>query len=130
LASAELHRRQQPADALASLFNAGSGSNAAGSSPLQIAQTMFSQIDSNDDGSISKTEVEQAVTAAGGTAQGADALFAQLDPGNTGSVSQPQFIQALRPPSPSDLAMAVSLYQAQIGQQLFGTVLGTSSTGV
>jgi hypothetical protein len=32
--------------------------------------------------------------------------------------------------SASDLAMAVSLYQAQLSQQRFGTMLGTGSTGV
>ena len=60
-----------------------------------LAQSLFSQIDSNGDGSISKTELEQAVTAAGGTTQAADALYAQLDPNNTGSVSEQQFAQGL-----------------------------------
>lgn len=87
--------------ALASLFDADSGSNAAGSSPTQIAQNIFSQIDTSGTGSITQTELEQAVTAAGGTTQGADALYAQLDPNNTGSVTEQQFVQALQPPSPS-----------------------------
>jgi hypothetical protein len=164
---------------------------------------MFSQIDGNGDGSISKTELEQAVTAAGGTTQGADALFSQLDPNNTGSVSEQQFLQALQPPSPSgntaedallalidsvtqsasnspsgavsaagstssstaantaqkalstllqashgpspsgssgasgngtvkstDLASAISVYQAQLNQQLFVNMFGTGVTGV
>ena len=42
---------------------------------------------------ISQTELEQAVTAAGGTTQGADALYAKLDPNNTGSVTEQQFAQ-------------------------------------
>ena len=87
--------------ALTSLFNADSGSNAAGSSPTQIAQNIFSQIDNNGSGSITQTQLEQAVTAAGGTTQGADALYAQLDPNNTGSVTEQQFVSALQPPSPS-----------------------------
>ena len=33
----------------------------------QFQQNLFNQIDSNGDGSISKTELEQAVTSAGGT---------------------------------------------------------------
>jgi Ca2+-binding EF-hand superfamily protein len=84
-------------DALTQLFNADSGG--PGNSPTQIAQNIFSQIDSNGDGSITQSELEQAVTAAGGNAAGADALFAKLDPIGTGSVSEQQFINALQPPS-------------------------------
>jgi Ca2+-binding EF-hand superfamily protein len=87
------------ADALTSLFNADGGG--AGNSPLQIAQNIFGQIDSNGDGSITQSELEQAVTAAGGSTAGADALFAKLDPNGTGSVSEQQFTDALQPPSAS-----------------------------
>jgi Ca2+-binding EF-hand superfamily protein len=86
-------------DALTSLFNADGGG--AGNSPLQIAQNIFTQIDSNGDGAITQSELEQAVTAAGGDKAGADALYAKLDPNRTGSVSEQQFIDALQPPSPS-----------------------------
>jgi Ca2+-binding EF-hand superfamily protein len=84
-------------DALTSLFNADSGG--AGNSPTQSAQNIFSQIDSNGDGAITQSELEQAVTAAGGSKTGADALYAKLDPNGTGSVSEQQFINALQPPS-------------------------------
>ncbi len=84
-------------DALTSLFDADSGG--ASNSPTQIAQNIFSAIDSDGDGSITQNELEQAVTAAGGTAAGADALYAKLDPNGTGSVSEQQFINALQPPS-------------------------------
>jgi Ca2+-binding EF-hand superfamily protein len=84
-------------DALTQLFNADSGG--PGNSPTQIAQNIFSQIDSNGDGSITQSELEQAVTAAGGNTAGADALFAKLDPNGTGSVSEQQFINTLQPPS-------------------------------
>jgi Ca2+-binding EF-hand superfamily protein len=85
------------ADAFASLFNADGGG--PGYSPIQIAQIIFAQIDSNGDGAITQSEVEKAVTAAGGSTAGADALFAKLDPNSTGSVSQQQFIDTLQPPS-------------------------------
>ena len=81
--------------ALNSLLNATNGA----SSSSQLAQNLFSQIDINGDGSISKSELEQAVTSAGGTTQGADALYAQLDPNTTGSVSEQQLAQYLQPPS-------------------------------
>ncbi len=86
-------------DALSSLFNADGGG--AGNSPTQIAQNIFSQIDSNGDGTITQAELEQAVTAAGGSTTGADALYAKLDPNGTGSVTQQQFIDTLQPPSAS-----------------------------
>jgi len=50
----------------------GTSTGATGGS---LAQNLFSQIDSNGDGSISKSEMEQAVTAAGGTTQAADSLY-------------------------------------------------------
>jgi Ca2+-binding EF-hand superfamily protein len=87
------------ADALTSLFNADGGG--AGNSPTQIAQNMFAQSDLNGDGAITQSELEQAVTKAGGSKSGADALYAKLDPNGTGSVSQQQFIDALQPPSAS-----------------------------
>jgi Ca2+-binding EF-hand superfamily protein len=84
-------------DALTALFQTDGGG--AGNSPTQIAQNIFSSIDANGDGSITQTELEQAVTKAGGTTAGADALYAQLDQSGTGSVSQQQFLSALQPPS-------------------------------
>jgi len=88
----------------------GSDNGTAGTSPAQFAQNLFAQIDSNGDGSISKTELEQAVTAAGGTTQAADALYAQLDPDNTGSVSEQQFADALQPPSASGTTAQDALF--------------------
>ncbi len=67
----------------------------------QPAQSLFLQIDTNGVGAITKTQLEQAVTAAGGTSAAADALYAQLDPNNTGSVSEQQFAQYLQTPSPT-----------------------------
>jgi Ca2+-binding EF-hand superfamily protein len=88
-------------DALAALFQADVAGTAGATSPSQAAQTLFSQIDTSGSGSITKSELETAVTSAGGTATAADALYAQLDPNNTGSVSEQQFAQALQPPSPT-----------------------------
>jgi Ca2+-binding EF-hand superfamily protein len=84
--------------ALTALFNAD-GEDEPGTSPTQVAQNIFSAIDTTGSGAITQTQLEQAVTAAGGATQGADALFAALDPGNTGSVSEQQFLAALQPPS-------------------------------
>ncbi|HEV8390418.1 MAG TPA: EF-hand domain-containing protein [Dongiaceae bacterium] len=61
-----------------------------------LQQQLFSQIDGNADGSISKTEMESAVTDAGGTTEEADALFAKLDSGGTGSINGQQFASGLK----------------------------------
>jgi Ca2+-binding EF-hand superfamily protein len=119
------------ANALTSLFNADGG-DTAGTSPTQVAQNIFSQIDSNGDGSISQTEVEQAVTSAGGTTQGADALYSQLDPSKTGSVSEQQFLSALQPPSSSGNtaqdALLALLDQATQNASSTSSVSATSGT--
>src|ERR1019366_9359169 len=82
-----------------------------GYNPVAIfQQNLFNKIDSNGDGSITKTELEQAVTTAGGSTQGADALYAKLDPNNTGSVRQQQFSQNLPPPP----------FSNQMGAQMMG----------
>jgi len=65
----------------------------------QFAQNLFNQIDATGTGSITKPQLEQAVTNAGGTTQAADALWANLDPNNTGSVTEQQFAQGLAPPA-------------------------------
>jgi Ca2+-binding EF-hand superfamily protein len=68
----------------------------AGATPASFSkQTLFTQLDANGDGSLTKSELEQAVTKAGGTVASADALYAKLDPSNTGSVSAQQFVQNL-----------------------------------
>ena len=59
----------------------------------QFQQNLFDQIDTNGDGSVSKSELEQAVSKAGGTTQAADALYSVLDPGNSGGFSEQQFAQ-------------------------------------
>ena len=65
--------------------DAGAGTSAGNGSSLE--QQFFSSLDTNGNGSISQTELEKAVTVAGGTTQQADALFAKLDTNNGGSVS-------------------------------------------
>ena len=70
--------------------------SSAGATPASFSkQTLFTQLDANGDGSLTKSELEQAVTKAGGTVASADALYAKLDPKNTGSVSEQQFAQNL-----------------------------------
>jgi hypothetical protein len=60
-----------------------SGSAVVGQSPSDL----FSQIDTDGDGQISKSEFEQALGAVGVDTQSADALFGKLDANSDGSVS-------------------------------------------
>ncbi|MGC8534236.1 MAG: EF-hand domain-containing protein [Rhizomicrobium sp.] len=69
-----------------------SGASAAGTSSALATgnpvQALFTAIDSNGNGSISQSELEKFIEAAGGTQTQADALYAQLDPNGSGSVSE------------------------------------------
>ncbi|HWE74701.1 MAG TPA: EF-hand domain-containing protein [Stellaceae bacterium] len=76
----------------------------------QLQQKLFDKIDANSDGTITQSELEQAVTSAGGTTASADALYGDLDPTSTGSVSEQQFSQNLPMFSP---AMGGQLIAAQ-----------------
>lgn len=77
----------------------GQTSQSEGTDPhAQFAKDLFSSIDTDNDGTITKDEVETAVTKAGGTKESADALYAQIDPENTGSVSEQQFADNIPKP--------------------------------
>ena len=60
------------------------------------ADKLFDKIDTDGDGKISKTELEAAFTAAGGTAEQADAAFAKLDTDGDGAVTKGEFVAAAR----------------------------------
>ena len=106
--------------------DASPGSSGTGQGD-QLAQALFSQIDTNGDGSINKSELEQAVTAVGGTAQAADALYAQLDPNNTGSVSEQQLAQYLQPSSPAGNTAQDALLALIQSQQPTTSISGNSA---
>src|SRR5579864_2527322 len=97
----------------------GSASSYYANAVQQLQQRLFSKIDANGDGSVTKSELEQAVTKAGGTTTGADALYATLDPNNTGSVSEQQFAQNLPLPS----------FSPDMGAQLIADQAQQSGTG-
>jgi len=85
---------------LISYQSVDSGGSSNSKPTSQLASDLFSSIDTDGDGVISKSELETAVTNAGGSTDEADALYAKLDPDNTGSVSESAFAQALQPPPP------------------------------
>lgn len=68
----------------------------AGQTGQSAVQQLFSAIDTNGDGAISKSEFESYITQNGGTQQEADAIFSQLDPSGTGSINENQLADAAK----------------------------------
>jgi Ca2+-binding EF-hand superfamily protein len=81
------------------------GCEGGGGRSRAMADQLFGQLDSNSDGSVSKSELEaafQSVASANGTdataaTQQADDLFSKLDTDGDGSVSQSEVEQAMKP---------------------------------
>jgi hypothetical protein len=82
----------------AALLNAQSQTPAASQtlSPSSAENDLFSQIDSNGDGGISKSEFEDKLGAGGTNVQAADDVFSKLDTDGNGSVSQDELSSALK----------------------------------
>ena len=74
----------------------GTTSTAASTTPSQALQNLFSDIDADGDGSISKQEFENALGAGGTNTAAADNVFNQLDTNGDGSVSLDELKSALQ----------------------------------
>ena len=70
------------------------GQGASGADGSGGSQSLFSQLDTDGDGSISKTEFESALGQSGVDTSSADALFSKLDQNGDGSVSQSELSSA------------------------------------
>lgn len=79
-----------------------SGTASDGDPATQLASSLFSALDSNGDGTLSKSELEAAVSSTGGTTASADALYAELDPDNTGAVDEEEFVDNFPQPDAMD----------------------------
>ena len=74
-----------------------SGATASASAnPSSALQDLFSQIDSNGDGQISKSEFENALGAGGTNLAQADDVFNKLDTNGDGTVSSDELSKALK----------------------------------
>ena len=60
----------------------------------QTPSSLFSKLDTDGDGQVSKSEFETALTGAGASISTADALFAKLDANGDGSISQSELAKA------------------------------------
>jgi Ca2+-binding EF-hand superfamily protein len=74
----------------------GSTSSSAPTSQSAALQNLFSQIDANGDGEISKSEFESALGAGGTNVAAADSVFSQLDTNGDGNVSLDELKNALQ----------------------------------
>jgi EF-hand domain pair len=68
----------------------------ASTSPSAALQDLFSQLDTNGDGQISKSEFENALGAGGTNIAQADDVFSKLDKNGNGSVSLDELTSALK----------------------------------
>ena len=74
----------------------GDATNTAPTNPSDALQDLFSQIDANGDGSITKTEFENALGAGGANTAAADKVFGELDTNGDGSVNLDEMKSALQ----------------------------------
>jgi Ca2+-binding EF-hand superfamily protein len=70
--------------------------NSAPTSPSSALQNLFSLLDTNGDGQISKSEFENALGAGGTNIAQADSVFSKLDTNGDGSVSVSELSSALK----------------------------------
>ena len=76
--------------------SAAGATTSASASPASALQDLFSQIDANGDGEISKSEFENALGAGGTNLAQADDVFNKLDKNGDGSVSLQEMASALK----------------------------------
>jgi hypothetical protein len=74
----------------------GDATNTAPTDPSDALKDLFSQVDANGDGSITKTEFENALGAGGTNTAAADKVFGELDTNGDGSVSLDEMKSALQ----------------------------------
>lgn len=96
--SALIAAQSQSSDAAGSATNsASSGSTSSTSTSRDAAlKDLFSQIDADGDGSITKSEFENALGAGGTNLAQADDVFSKMDSNSDGSVSLDEMSKALK----------------------------------
>lgn len=95
-ASGGLQISPQTMSALIAAQSQSGASSTAPTDPSQALQDLFSQIDGNGDGAITKEEFENALGAGGTNIAAADDVFSKLDNNGDGSVSLDELKQALQ----------------------------------
>ena len=90
--------------------------------PSSALQNLFSQIDANGDGLISKSEFENALGAGGTNLAQADDVFNKLDKNGDGSVSLQEMASALKG------GKAGHHHHAHVGGDASGTATGAATS--
>ncbi|WJR76105.1 EF-hand domain-containing protein [Bradyrhizobium sp. NP1] len=86
----------QTMSALIAAQSQSGSTDAAPMSPADALKDLFSQIDANGDGQITKSEFENALGAGGTNVAQADDVFNKLDANGDGSVSLDELTKALK----------------------------------
>jgi hypothetical protein len=86
----------QTMSALIAAQSQSGASNSAPTDPSQALQDLFSQIDADGNGAVTKQEFENALGAGGTNLAAADDVFSKLDSNGDGSVSLEELKQALQ----------------------------------
>ncbi len=81
---------------LAAQSQASAGSTTAPASKSDALKDLFSQIDADGDGKLSKTEFENALGAGGTNVAQADDVFGKMDKDGDGSVDLDEMSSALK----------------------------------
>ena len=81
---------------LAAQGQSSAGTTAAPTSRSDALKDLFSQIDANGDGKVTKSEFEDALGAGGTNLRNADSVFGKLDKDGDGSVSLNELMSALK----------------------------------
>jgi EF-hand domain pair len=124
---------------LAAQGQASAGSTTAASSQSGALKDLFSQIDADSDGKLSKTEFENALGAGGTNVAQADDVFGKMDKDADGSVSLDEMMSALKSGkgghhhhhvAASDGADDTSGAAGSSSDPLMQALEGTSSTSV
>jgi Ca2+-binding EF-hand superfamily protein len=87
---------QSQATSTSATSTSATSTSTAPTSPSSALQDLFSQIDGNGDGQISKSEFETALGAGGTNVAQADDVFSKLDKNGDGSVSLDEMKSALQ----------------------------------
>jgi Ca2+-binding EF-hand superfamily protein len=122
---------------LAAQGQSSTGTSSASTSQSNALKDLFSQIDANGDGQISKSEFENALGAGGTNLAQADAVFNKLDTNGDGSVSLGEMSSALKGSGAAGHAHHHHAHVASTGDSsgsnanpLMQALAGASSTSV
>lgn len=101
----------------------------AGSFALHYQSQLAKQVDTNSDGVISKSELQQAVTSGGGSSAQADTLYKAMDKNGDGTVSTDEFKSGIPVPKNAAAQQIIAAIHAAREAQAAKTAQGATAPG-